>query len=279
VRSSREFWLWLGGVFGTLFVFFTVIAVAYFAKGRNYSLFLNGWMLAALLSFLAAHASFFGATRSWGLPPVTARPDFPSIEVEIHGASTIDAQREADSGLAVTARLRSFTVTMRSAETVQNASLSVLLYVKLVPGSWGRVGEAVCPVPDWPLPPSLSPHPMTMPVDLPPGGRVSGQLVYEIPGYYLDKLAEPPRARLELWDHVTDKRMTVPAEIGSHDRSRMVRSSGSAEILGPEYESQPDQPRPARSARSAESARGDAVSLAPPAQPLAPPAAGTGRPE
>jgi hypothetical protein len=275
VRSSRDFWLWLGGVFVTLFAFFTAIAIAYFAKGRNYSLFLNGWMLGALLSFLAAHASFYGATRSWGLPPVTARPDFPSIEVEIHGASTIEAQREADSGLAVTARLRSFTVTIRNAETAQNASLSVLLYVKLVPGSWGRVGEAVCPVPDWPLPPSLSLHPMSMPADLPAGGRVSGQLVYEIPGYYLDKLAQPASGRLELWDHVTDKRMTLPAEIGSHDRSRMVRSSGSAEILGPEYESRPDQPR---SARSAESAQGEAASLAP-AKSVAPPAAGTGRPE
>jgi hypothetical protein len=267
VRSSREFWLWLGGVFLTLFAFFTAVAIAYFAKGRNYSLFVNGWMLGALLSFLAAHASFYGATRSWGLPQaVTARPDFPSIEVEIHGASTIDTQRDADSGLAVTARLRSFTVTIRNAEAAQKASLTVLLYVKLVPGSWGRVGEAVCPVPDWPLPPSLGLHPMTMPVDLPPGGRASGQLVYQIPGYYLDKLAEPTSARLELWDHVTDKRMTVPAEIGSHDRSRMVRSSGSAEILGPEYDSQPEQ-------------QGDAVSLTPPVAPLAPPAAGTRRPE
>jgi hypothetical protein len=82
---------------------------------------------------------------------------------------------------------------------------------------------------------------MAMPIELPPGGRASGQLVYEIPGYYLDKLAQPPSARLELWDHVSDRRMTVPAEIGSQDRSRMIRSSGSAEILGPEYEAQPEQ--------------------------------------
>jgi hypothetical protein len=35
--------------------------------------------------------------------------------------------------------------------------------------------------------------------------------------------------------------MTVPTEIGSYDKTRMIPSSGSAEILGPEYENQPDQ--------------------------------------
>lgn len=243
MRPHRDFWLWLGGLFLTLFVFFAAVAIAYFLKNSDYSLFLNGWMLVALLSLVAAHASFFGAIRSWPLPPParSARSAFPALEIDIHGASTIETQREADSGLAVAARLRSYTVTLRNAEIGQRANLTVLLYVKLVPGSWGRVGEAVCPVPDWALPPSLNLHPMAMPIELPPGGRASGHLVYEIPGYYLDKLAEPPSARLELWDHVSDRRMTVPAEIGSHDRSRMIRSSGSAEILGPEYESQPEQ--------------------------------------
>jgi hypothetical protein len=243
VRPHRDFWLWLGGLFLTLFAFFAAVAIAYFLKNSNYSLFLNGWMLVALLSLVAAHASFFGALRSWPLPPPARSPRsaFPALEIDIHGASTIETQREADSGLAVAARLRSYTVTLRNAEIAQPANLTVLLYVKLVPGSWGRVGEAVCPVPDWGLPPSLNLHPMAMPIQLPASGTASGQLVYEIPGYYLDKLAEPPSARLELWDHVSDRRMTVPAEIGSHDRSRMIRSSGSAEILGPEYEAQPEQ--------------------------------------
>jgi hypothetical protein len=80
-----------------------------------------------------------------------------------------------------------------------------------------------------------------MPFELPPGSTLAGHLVYEIPRYYLDKIAEPVDARLELWDHVTEKRMTVPAQIGSYDKSRMIPSSGSAEVLGPEYENQPDQ--------------------------------------
>ena len=240
MRSYREFWLWLGGLCLTLFAFFTAVAIAYFAKGKHYSLLVNGWMLGALLTFLAAHASFFAAIRSWSVPQ-TARQAFPSLEIEIFGISSIDTQREADSGLAVAAQLRSLTAALHNREAEQRASVTVALYVKLVPGSWGRVGEALCPPPDWPLPPSLGLNPLRMPVDLPPGGEVSGQLVYEIPGYYVDKIAQPLNARLELWDHVTDKRMTVPAEIGSHDKSRMVPSSGTAEILGPEYDSQPDQ--------------------------------------
>jgi hypothetical protein len=48
------------------------------------------------------------------------------------------------------------------------------------------------------------------------------------------------KARLELWDHVTEKRMSARAEIGNHDKSEMVPSSGGAEILGLEYENQAD---------------------------------------
>jgi hypothetical protein len=35
--------------------------------------------------------------------------------------------------------------------------------------------------------------------------------------------------------------MTVPTQIGSYDKNKMIPSSGSAEILGPEYESRADQ--------------------------------------
>jgi hypothetical protein len=247
VRSYRELWLWLGGLFLTLFLFLAAVAIAYFAKGTHYSLFLNGWMLGALVCFLAAYACFFGAIRGWSFPPVV-RPEFPDIEVEIYGTGSLDTQRESESGLPVPARLRSFHARFRNAETSQGASLTVLLYLRLVPGSWGRVAEAVCPPPDWSLPPSLGLVPIGMPIELPPGATVSGQLVYEIPGYYLDKLTEPASMRLELWDHFTGRRMTVPAEIGSHDKSQMVPSSGGAELLGPEYESQADQQGDARRA-------------------------------
>jgi uncharacterized membrane protein len=240
VRSYRELWLWLGALFLALFAFLTAVAIAYFLKDANYSLFANGWMLGVLVTFLAAFACFFGAIRNWSFPP-GVKPDFPDIDVEIYGAGSIDTQREGSSGLAVPARLRSFNARFVNAGSEQSARLTVLLYIKLVPGSWGRVGEAVCPPPDWALPPSLSLSPISMPFELKPGSAVAGDLVYEIPGYYLDKIAEPTDARLELWDHLTDKRMAVPTEIGSYDKSRMIPSSGSAEVLGPEYENQPDQ--------------------------------------
>jgi hypothetical protein len=240
VRSYRDLWLWLGALFLALFAFLTAVAVAYFLKDADYSLFANGWMVAALLAFVAAFACFFGAIRSWSFPP-GIKPAFPDIGVEIYGTGSLDTQREGGSGLAVAAHLRSFNARLANTGSDQAASLTVLLYVKLIPGSWGRVGEAVCPPPDWALPPSLSMSPISMPFELPPGGVVAGHLVYEIPGYYLDKIAEPIDARLELWDHLTGKRMSVPAQIGSYDKNAMIPSSGSAQILGPEYESQADQ--------------------------------------
>ena len=245
MRSYRELWLWLGALFLTLFLFLTAVAIAYFAKGTHYSLFLNGWMLGALICFLVSYACFFAGIRGWPFPP-GARSGFPDVEVEIYGTGAIDTQRESESGLAVPARLRSFDVRFRNAGTSQGASLTVLLYLRLVPGSWGRVGEAVCPPPDWALPPSLGLSPISMPIELPPGGAAAGHLVYEVPGYYLDKIAEPVSMRLELWDHLTDRRMTVPAEIGRHDKAEMIPSSGGAELLGPEYESQADEQNDAR---------------------------------
>jgi len=240
VRPYRELWLWLGALFLALFAFLTAVAIAYFLKDANYSLFVNGWMLGGLVTFLVAFTCFFGAIRGWSFPP-RIKPAFPDIDVEIYGSGSIDTQREGGSGLAVSAHLRSFNARFINTGSEQSARLTVLLYVKLVPGSWGRVGEALCPPPDWALPPTLSLSPISMPFELAPGGSVSGHLVYEIPGYYRDKIAEPIDARLELWDHLTDRRMTVPTEIGSYDKSRMIPSSGSAEVLGPEYETHADQ--------------------------------------
>ena len=247
MRSYRELWLWLGGLFLTLFLFLAAVAIAYFAKGTHYSLFLNGWMLGAFICFIAAYACFFASLKGWAFP-LAARPGFPDIEVEVYGTGSLDTQHESESGLPVPAHLRSFHARLKNAGASQEASLTALLYLKLVPGSWGRVGEAVCPPPDWPLPSSLGLTPIGMPLELPPGGAASGHLVYEVPGYYLDKIAEPVSMRLELWDHLSGKRMTVPTEIGSHDKHQMTPSSGGAELLGPEYQNQADQQGDARRA-------------------------------
>jgi hypothetical protein len=240
VRPHRELWLWLGGLFLALFPFLAAISIASFVKEAHYSLFLNWWMLGACLAFLAAFTCFYGAIKRWSFPPLE-RSGFPDIRIEIYGTGALDTEREAETGLAVPVHLRSFNARFISMETARDASLTVLLYVTLIPGSWGRVGEATCPPPDWTLPPALSLNPISIPIALPPGNAVGGQLVHEIPHYYLDKIAEPMKARLELWDHVTDKRVSIRAEIGSHDRNEMLPSSGGAEVLGPEYEKQAAQ--------------------------------------
>lgn len=247
MRPHRHLWLWLGGLFLALAPFLAAIAIAYFVKEPHYSLFWNFWMLTAWVSFLVSFSCFFGAIAGWSFPP-WAKPGFPDIRVQIYGTGLIDTEREAATGMDVPARLRSFHVRFVNTETEQSASLAVLLYVKLIPGSWGRAGEAACPPPDWALSPSLSLSPIGMPFALPPGEAIGGHLVYEIPRYYLDKMADPADARLELWDHMTGKRMSVRAEIGDYDKSQMVSSPGGAEVLGPEYEDQAGDAGPALTA-------------------------------
>ncbi len=235
MRSHRVLWLWLGGLFLALAPFLAAIAIAYFLKDAHYALFWNFWMLAAWLSFILAFSCFLAAIASWSFPP-WVRSGFPDIRVQVYGTGLIDTERESGTGMDVPARLRSFHARFVNTGTEQDASLTVQLYVTLIPGSWGRAAEAACPSPDWALPPSLSLSPIGMPFALPPGDAIDGHLVYEIPRYYQDKIADPMNARLELWDHVTGKRMSVPAEIGDFDKSQMTASSGGPKVLGPEYE-------------------------------------------
>lgn len=241
MRSSRELWLWLGGLFLTLFAFLAAVAITYFLKEPRYSLFANPWMPLALLSFALAFAAFLGAAMSWAIPalplPVAPLPDFPDLTVEVTATGSTDTERESSSGLDVPAHLRSLHARFISAETERTARLSVSMYVKLVAGSWGRAGEVVCPVPSWKLPPSLGLSPMAMPFDLPPGQEVTGQLVFEVPKYYHDKIASPMSARLEILDDISGKRVSIPAELGLYDNAAMPSVPGGAEVLGPEFDS------------------------------------------
>jgi hypothetical protein len=235
VRSYRELWLWLGSLFLTLFAFLTAIAIAYFSKEPNYSLFANPWMPGALVSFLAGFGAFFAAARSWAFP-VAVKARFPDITIDIDSIGSTDTEREASSGLDIPARLRSFNVRFTNTEQERSASLTATMYIKLIAGSWGRAGEAVCPPPTWTLPPSLGLTPITMPLELGPGKDAGGQLVYEIPRYYLNKIASPAEARLEITDHVSGKRVSIPAVLGHYDKTAMAVVAGGAEILGPEFE-------------------------------------------
>jgi hypothetical protein len=239
VRSHRELWLWVGGLFLTLFAFLTAIAISYFSKEPHYSLFGNPWMPLAIVSFVLAFAAFFAATKSWAFLPVL-KDRFPDITIDILSSGSTETERESSSGLDVPAQLRSFHIGCTNAEPERSAKLSATMYAKLIEGSWGRAGEAVCPPPNWAMPPSLGLSPMNMPIDIGPGQQVAGQLVFEVPRYYLDKLAIPMTARLEITDDDSGKRVSIPAELGHYDKSAMVETPGGAEILGPEFATQLD---------------------------------------
>jgi hypothetical protein len=241
----REVWLWFGGLFLTLFAFLTAVAIAYFLKEPRYSLFANPWMPLALVSFLLAFAAFLGAAKSWAIPALTLAPGFPAIAVEVTATGSTDTERESNSGMDVPAHLRTLHARFSSAERERMANLTLSMYVKLVAGSWGRAGEAVCPVPNWTLPPALGLSPMNMPFDLSPGREVSGQLVFEVPRYHRDKIASPFSARLEIFDNVSGKRVSIPAELGLYDKAAMTRVAGGAEVLGPEYENHGELAQPA----------------------------------
>lgn len=241
MRPKRELWLWLwlGGLALALVPLLAAIAIAYFAKQANYGLFSNFWMPAAVFMFAAAFTCFYGAIAGWPFPPrPAAAARFPALKVDIYGAGTLQTEHEAGTGLIVPAHMRSFDVRIGNTEPDLSVTVSAQLYIRLIPGSWGRAAEAVCPTPEWPLPSSLSVGPLSLPVVLRPGSEISGLLLFEVPGYYLDKLTSPADGRLELRDHGSGKRMSIPAELGSYDRSQMTPASGMAGTLGPEF----DQP-------------------------------------
>jgi hypothetical protein len=232
VRSNRGLWFWLSGLLLALWLFLLAIAIAYFVKEPGYSLFGNGWMVCSCLAFVAAFGVLFNLTRSTTEQP-PSKPNFPDITLEITSVGTLETERESSSGLDVPARLHSYNVRMANLEESADARLTVRMYVKLIAGSWGRADEAVCPQPSWVLPPALGLHPLAMPVVLRPGESVAGQLVYEIPGYYAGKLAEPLTARLEIADDRSGKTMTIPAALGLFDVSVMTRVSGGVELVSP----------------------------------------------
>lgn len=235
MRLHRNLWLWLGGLFLALCAFLAAIALADFMKEPHYALLVNPWMLAAIISFLIAFAAFFGATQDWTFVPVMP-PGFPDITIDVDGIGSTDTERESSSGLDVPVHLRTFHVRITNAELERTASLIVTMYVKVIAGSWGRAAEAACMPPTWTLPSSLGLTPMSMPLDLAPGQETLGQLVYEIPRYYLDKIASPLDARLEITDNTSGKRMSIAAVLGHYDKAAMTPAPGGPQTLGPEFD-------------------------------------------
>jgi hypothetical protein len=131
------------------------IAIAYYAKLTRYSVLLNLWMLASLLFLIAAFACFLCAISGLRFPP-WKRIKFPDIKVHIYGEGIHNTDRVtnirgASSPLVTPETLKVFMVRIVNMEAEQNASLTIRLYAKIVPGSFGPSLEDICTPPDWAL--------------------------------------------------------------------------------------------------------------------------------
>ncbi|MDQ2945004.1 MAG: hypothetical protein M3Y27_03535 [Acidobacteriota bacterium] len=230
MRSYRDLWLWLGGLFLVLVPFPAAIAIAYYAKLTHHSVLLNWWMLASLMFFLAAFICFLGAIKGLRFPP-WKRVRFPDIKVDIYGEGDSVTDRvitlaSASSALVTRETLRTFRVRIVNMEAEQNASLTVRLYVKLAPGSFGNAIEMICTPLDWALSPTAPQalNPIQMPIVLQPGMARGGDLPYVLARYL--NFASPFSAELELDDHVTNKPVRIPARMGKFDKTTMVPATG-----------------------------------------------------
>jgi hypothetical protein len=227
----------------TLAAAFLAIALAYFTKVQNYSLCTSWPSLASIIVFILAFAGFYLAIRETPFPP-WAKTGFPDIHVEIHGGMDFPmASRTLPNGMVVRAPVFGYKVRITNREREQNANLTVTLFRKLEPGSAGRIGETIDTALDWPLDPTLSANVIKMPIALAPGATIGGDLLFDLSSLMGGKLADPERSRLELTDHVSNQRRNIimEAAIGRFGRDDMKPSKGGVRILGPEYETKPDE--------------------------------------
>lgn len=87
MRSYRDLWLWLGGLFLALVPFPAAIGIASYAKLTNYSVLLNRWMLASLVLFFIAFGCFLGAIKGLRFPP-WKKITFPDIKIDVYGTGS-----------------------------------------------------------------------------------------------------------------------------------------------------------------------------------------------
>jgi hypothetical protein len=179
------------------------------------------------------------------------KPKFPNILVDISAAADIPTQYTIPMGssgnvMKVSTRLRSWRVQITNLEPEQNASLTIWLYVKLLPGSRGQVGESIWTPPRWPIDPALGLKQLDMPIIIEPGKSAGGDLVFEIDGIDLARwgdVVQPLQKRFVITDRTSgqQKEIVTEADVGNFDRSKMTpMSHPGLEILGPEHKPKPE---------------------------------------
>jgi hypothetical protein len=250
MRSYRELWLWLGAAFLALFAAFIAIGLAYFTKEPNFS-FYTSWEAWASVAVFALGFACFGCAI-WGIPFLPwAKMKFPDIRVDIYDGGSISTQCPIPSAPGtvsnVPANLKLWRVRITNLENEQNASLTINLFVKVIPGSKGRAAESEWYVPDWPLDPVFGVNKLDMPIILAPGTTAGGYLACEIGRYdvaHWRRYTQPLQKRFSITDHVSGQRKDIVTELdqGNFGRANMIMSNHPGpEILEREY---PAYPKP-----------------------------------
>lgn len=257
MRSYRELWLWLGAAFLALFAAFIAIGLAFFTKETKFSFFTCWETWASAVAFILGFACFACAISGVHFPP-WAKVKFPNVYLEIWDFSNRVTRHAVDPESNVQgfvdARILAHYVRITNLETEQNASLTFVVYVKLVPGSDGYLGETKGSDADWPLNPNLGLlEKLRMPIVIAPGTSVAGDLVYQISmidSMQWAKIAQPVRVRFSIVDHISGQRrdLTIDADLrssggyGNFNRDNMVPSDpgGEVEVL-PGYIPKPEE--------------------------------------
>jgi hypothetical protein len=215
VKSYRDLWLWLGAALLTASAGLLAIALAYFTKVQEYSLFTSWWMLATTIVFLLAFACFYSAIKGVAFPP-WEEPVFPKIKVDIYGASHVAVPRSAMGRPVEPLFIWFYRVHIINLEKEQNASLIIRPFFGLVPDGPGPFAETAATHANLEqlemllsLSPGISfaPNPLPETILLSPATSASGDLVYMVSTFSWQKLAQPRQVRLVIEDLVSGKAM------------------------------------------------------------------------
>ena len=140
MKSYRDLWLWLGAALLTASAGLLAIALAYFTKLPEYSLFTSWWMWAAAIVFLLAFASFYSAIKGVACPPWD-KPGFPEIKVDIYSTSYRTVPRTAMGSPVEPLFIWFYRVHIINLEKEQNASLIIRPFFGLAPDGPGPFAE------------------------------------------------------------------------------------------------------------------------------------------
>jgi hypothetical protein len=215
VKSYRDLWLWLGAALLTASAGLLAIALAYFTKIQKYSLFTSWWMLATVIIFLLAFASFYGAIKGIAFLP-WEKPRFPKINVNIYGASTTQIPVTAEGKSVEPIFVYFYRIRIINLEKEQNASLILRPLFGLASESQGPFAETAASYidlkqvegfPGFAYANTLAPNPLPETILLSPATSASGDLVYMVPTFSWQKLADPRELRLVIEDLVSGQAM------------------------------------------------------------------------